>query len=251
MKFAEKSFEIRFCAALSAAIMPFNRNPQWFGMTQARERISGIDAMLKTRGRLLIFQFKAKHDEKFKLEKMQWRNLDRVGRRFPKSTFYVFPEAGDVAGAAAAACILKESWCCSASDLGSAFSGTAASSTLSLKPELSSLVKGRPYTRIPAQSVCQTLGCFCPPSWQSLSSLPDTDHRKYIHFSAGASREIGIDQPMPPFADKMVGIPIGDTERYLDDADPISSMLEFENLFGDGAKSNLAPGLWGLFLPQA
>jgi len=73
MRFSEKSFEVRFCATFSAALMPFNRNPQWFGMTQAQERMTGIDTMLSIGGKLLIFQFKAKQDDKFKLEQAQWQ----------------------------------------------------------------------------------------------------------------------------------------------------------------------------------
>lgn len=83
MRFSEKSFELRFCAALSAAMMPFNRNPLWIGMTQAQERANGIDTMIRVGGKLHVFQFKAQQGGAFKLDKGQWRCLDRIGKRYP------------------------------------------------------------------------------------------------------------------------------------------------------------------------
>lgn len=71
MRFSKKIFEIRFCASLSAATMPFNRNPKWYGLTQAEDRRNGIYAMLAVGGRLIILQFKAQHHGKFRLNAIQ------------------------------------------------------------------------------------------------------------------------------------------------------------------------------------
>jgi len=93
-KFIEKSFEIRFCAALSAALMPFNRNPYWFGLSQKQERRHGVDAVLqlakKRPGKLMMFQFKAKlsdkvYKDKIKLDKFQWSKLYDTGKEFSTS----------------------------------------------------------------------------------------------------------------------------------------------------------------------
>ncbi len=120
MRFAEKSFEIRFCAALSAALMPFNRNPQWFGLTQAQERKAGVDAILQQGGRLLVFQFKAAKKQNasspsvldFKLEIDQAKVLANFSKNHPQSTFYIFPGHGTVSQASAknCHCLLEQSY---------------------------------------------------------------------------------------------------------------------------------------------
>lgn len=163
MRFAEKSFEVRFCAALTAAAMPFNRNPLWFGMTQAQERISGIDTALRIGGRLLIFQFKAKSQSKFRLEKAQWRSLKRFEARYPGSTHYVFPESEDLAAAAAVQCLLNNSWCCPPSAIGPTFRSGAGTASLMLDAVKSQLTRRRPVASIPVKQACQKFGCFCPP----------------------------------------------------------------------------------------
>jgi hypothetical protein len=247
MRFAEKSFEIRFCAALSAAAMPFNRNPLWYGMTQAQERINGIDTMLSIGGHLLIFQFKAKSNSKFHLEREQLSNLTRIEARFPGSTHYVFPEANDMAAAAAAKCLLEKSWCCAPSKIGKTFKANAITTTLSLDPVQSHLAKARPKTFIPARTACETFGCFCPPAkartfghggqtyWLVPGPDPDAFHRGQFFIDPDGT---------------VSGIPIGDADGIAADRPSIRSVNDFEELLGERAWSNLERGLFGFFMPR-
>jgi hypothetical protein len=80
--------------------MPFNRNPKWFGLTQAQERKKGIDAVLGIGGSLILFQFKAQtivqSQGRIKIERDQLTKLTSVEAQYPNSTFYVFPEAQDI-----------------------------------------------------------------------------------------------------------------------------------------------------------
>lgn len=250
MRFSEKSFEVRFCAALSAAIMPFNRNPQWFGMTQAQERRTGIDTMLEIGGHLLLFQFKAKQNDKFILEALQWNTLAAISRKYPNSTYYVFPEAAGAKSAASVDCILKHSWCCPASDLGKSFKPSAASTTLSLDPTAASLIKARPKLSIAVQQTCQTFGCFCPPFWHDMCLKSGPNGRIYFLSPSGGYGPISTSQPIPEFAERLRGIPLGDVSSEGHDDHPLRTIEEFDKILGEGAKSNLAPGLLGLFLPR-
>ena len=244
MRFNEKSFEVRFCAALSAAIMPFNRNPQWFGMTQAHERVSGIDTMVRMGGHLLIFQFKAKRDGKFHLEKSQWRNIARINRRYSQSTYYIFSEIMDLSSAAAVPCILKHSWFCRALDLGTLFRKNAESTTLTLNMIASKLEKQRPKTSIGVKRACHTFGCFCPPMLRSQIS---PDGVAFFLFRSHRGGTLNPDQPVAPFPGELKGIPFGDGWWAPGgDVDPVTSAEPFERMFGDST----FPGLWGLFLPR-
>ena len=248
MRYAEKSFEIRFCAALSAAIMPFNRNPQWFGMTQAQERITGIDTMIKIGGRLTLFQFKAKQDQKFKLDKPQWRNLDRIARRYPDSVHYVFPEASNANEAADHNCVLNHSWCCSTAALGPSFSKMANSCSLELTPSASALKKSRPKNSIPAKTACQTFGCYCPPRWNAVMVANTADAETLAFFLRQTLPEADTDQALPPFRPARFGIPMGPQDPSDPNSSSISSSEHFEDLLGDAARQNLSAGLFGLFI---
>ena len=252
MRFSEKSFEVRFCAAFSSALMPFNRNPQWFGLTQAQERKAGIDTMLKTGGRLLIFQFKAQNkDGRFLLEADQWRNLSNFSKSHKNSTYYVFPEVGATSAAAATTCILKKSWWCSADKLGPFFSGTAKTKTITLDASNSKLKASRPKSSIAAKRTCHEFGCFCPPFWQHICIERDHSGKLLYLHSPQHHSEISSSQPFPPFGENFPGIPIGQTSSDgYDDSRPIQSVEELEELLGEEANSNLRPGLAGLFIPQ-
>ncbi|MGR9273721.1 hypothetical protein ACU8KI_03745 [Rhizobium leguminosarum] len=250
MRFSEKSFEVRFCAALSAAMMPFNRNPQWIGMTQAQERINGIDTMLRMGGRLHVFQFKAKQNELFKLEKLQWRCLDKIGRRYPRSTHYVFPEAGDVRAAAGLKCLLKHSWCVPAAKIGTAFRPGAETTTLSLDPSMRALTKKRPKTSIAGTTTCSEFGCFCPAAGAAIVYEHETNGGNLIYFFSGAASDAASTEVRYPPYSANRGIPLGDAPREATDGEPLRSSNEFEQMLGDDAEKDLAPGLFGLFLPS-
>ena len=213
MRFSEKSFEVRFCAALSAALMPFNRNPQWFGMTQAQERMSGIDTMLRKGGRLIVLQFKAKNNEKFRLEKFQWRCLSRIANRYPRSTFYVFPEAADAQQANSARCLLKHSWFAEAGDLGSMFKSGAETVTLSLNDAGGWVGKARPKMAVPALKSCQVFGCFCPPSWSVVIASTGRDRTTYFFLSPSGFSELDEVEPTITSEFEMLGLPIGDSAQ--------------------------------------
>lgn len=247
MRFAEKSFEVRFCAAFSAAIMPFNRNPQWFGMTQAQERISGIDTMLRHGGRLLVFQFKAKSKGKFYLEKSQWRNLARLERRFDDSTYYIFPEAEDVASAASVDCILKHSRAVYPSKVGKFFKGSANSTSASLDAGRDIVFRTRKKLDAPAPRICQEFGCFCPPGDGDFTVITRRSRGRISSFAVspdtGTFRAAGFRS--------IAGIPVGDVPMRDGEGSPIFSSDEFEEMLGEGSKTNLGPGLYGLFLPHS
>jgi len=248
-RFSEKSFEVRFCAALSAAMMPFNRNPQWFGMTQAQERTTGIDTMLRMKGRLLIFQFKAKQNKKFKLERMQWDCLDRIGRKYPGSAYYVFPEASDVKTAASVKCLLKHSWPVPASTIGKAFRPGADTTTVSLDSKSKALTKKRPGISISAKNACSVFGCFCPPAGTALVFRNSPNDGDLIYFSLSGGPDLERDDLLlPPFLDG-IGVVLGAGPEEDESVPPVRSSREFEQILGDYADRDLSPGLYGLFLP--
>ncbi|WP_152599662.1 hypothetical protein [Hoeflea sp. BAL378] len=250
MRFSEKSFEVRFCAALSAAAMPFVRNPQWIGMTQAQERMTGIDTMLRIGGRLQVFQFKAKQNDKFKLDKSQWRCLSGVARRHPKSTYYIFPEAEDVKTAASVRCLLEHSWCVPAARIGPAFRSAAHSATLSLCATSKALIRRRPVSSIAAKSACAEFGCFCPSAGTTIVYTRQRDDGASVHFSAGGAEGTRSSEP-PSTVDMFgAGIPLGDAPRDGDDRRTIQSASQFEEMLGEGAEKDLGPGLFGLFFPS-
>ena len=247
IRFAEKSFEVRFCAALSAALMPFNRNPHWFGMTQAEERKNGIDTMLEMGGYFLLFQFKAKNNNNFKIEKYQWNCLERTAQQYPGSTYYVFPEALNEKDAASYDCLFNHSWCSFPFDIGRAFKKGSDTVTLSLDTNTSALIKKRPKTSIPTHNACGALGCFCDNQyWREMFLY--TGYQMGPQFIFRPPHQIpSAKSPLPPFR-KQRGIPVGavPSERGRP---PIESSEDFERLLGD-EKSSLFRGLFGLFLPR-
>lgn len=250
MRYAEKSFEVRFCAALSAAIMPFNRNPQWFGMTQAQERKTGIDTMIQIGGRLIIFQFKAKQDQKFKLEKAQWQTLDNVSRLYPRSVHYVFPEAATTKEAAAHNCIMKHSWCSTTSAIGASFPRLANSTALSLEPTRAALVKSRPKISIPAKSACQTFGCFCPPHRNAIAIPNSKDDQRLLFFLQAAVSEAWLQKTATASGSAEFGIPMGEQDLPNPDRTSVTSVSQFETMLEDKAEKNLAHGLFGLLIHE-
>jgi len=198
-RFSEKSFEIRFCAALSAALDPGNRNPLWIGLTQAEERRKGFDTMLEKGGRLLIFQFKAKsRDGKFHIEREQWEVLSRIApktkKSAAKSVFYVFPDISILGEAKEARCILEKSWLSEVSPLSVAFrNDNVKSACVSLNVGKSWLERNRPSETIKVKESCKVFGklfsCFCDCSKSGSIALSryeksrETQEIQYLHFS--------------------------------------------------------------------
>jgi hypothetical protein len=252
MRFAEKSFEVRFCAALSAAMMPFNRYPLWYGMTQAQERASGIDTMLRHGGDLVIFQFKAKQGGKFTLERDQWRVLTSVARKYPESTYYVFPEAEDTITAASYGCLLERSWCAKVTDIGPAFRYSSKSVNLTLNAAAKSLEKKRPTKMIAVSSSCGMFGCFCTMDWSRSHLGRALARHEFLTYFFGLKLfgEPAGDVYAPALEGKRFGIPIGRKLDPLDDREPITERGQLERLFSDSAEHAFR-GLWGLFLPHS
>jgi hypothetical protein len=252
LRYAEKSFEIRFCAALSAALMPFNRNPKWFGLTQAQERKKGIDAALGLGGSLVLFQFKAKSGSRIKIERDQLTKLTSVEKTYPGSTFYVFPEAEDIHAAALADCMFTEAWCCTPSALDKKVDRTAHSAAFTLDAKASALTQARPKKSVAIASTCKSLGCFCCPPHPSRQDPRGLSRLIKFYLSSGR-----IDRELlhPSFAERRIGIPIGrGLPRGSMDRDDgpdrrtITSAEMFEELLGEGAHQNLGPGLQALFI---
>lgn len=255
MRYAEKSFEIRFCAALSAAIMPFNRNPKWFGLTQAQERRKGIDAVLGIGGSLVLFQFKAQSGSRIKIERDQLTKLTSVETQYPNSTFYVFPEAEDIHAAARTDCMFKEAWCCTPSALDGEIKKTTKSAAFTLDATASALTQARPKKSVSIQKTCKRFGCFCPSSTQQVFHDLRRSPRSLIRFLVGSWD--GRDLTDSSFAERGIGIPIGrdlqrgSMDRGVDaDTKTITRAEMFEDLLGEGAHQSLGPGLQALFIAQ-
>lgn len=253
MRYAEKSFEIRFCAALSAAIMPFNRNPKWFGLTQAQERKKGIDAALGLGGNLVLFQFKAQSGTRIKIEREQLTKLTSVAKQYPKSTFYVFPEAEDIHAAARTDCMFKESWCYTPTTLDKEVDKKAKSAAFTLDATASALSQARPKKSVAIEKTCRRFGCFCPSSTSQVFDDFRQSPGSLIRFMVGSWD--GRDLTDSSFAEREIGIPIGrDLPRGSrdrgDGADrkTITSAEMFEELLEEGAHQNLGPGLQALFI---
>ncbi len=255
MRYAEKSFEIRFCAALSAAIMPFNRNPKWFGLTQAQERKKGIDAALGLGGSLILFQFKAQSDSRIKIERDQLTILTSVEKQYSNSTFYVFPEAEDIYEAARPACMFTEAWCCTPSALDKEINAKAKSAAFALDVKASVLSQTRPAKSVAITSTCEGFGCFCPGSAHSVFSDRGRSPRPRLHLIVGSWG--GRDLTDTTFVDRGIGIPIGRnllggpvSREDGADARPMTSAEMFEELLGERANRNLGSGLQALFIAQ-
>ena len=253
IRFSEKSFEVRFCAALSGAMMPFNRNPHWIGMTQAEERKTGIDTLIRMGGRLIIFQFKAMNkDGKFRLKKDQWSRLHGVANTYRDSVYYVFPEIMDVKKADRLYCILKHSWLCGAADIGSAFSKKGnKSATLSLNAADKIVEKKRPTIEVKVQTCCSVVGCYCHPRPYAIYRYTDESSIKDLALLRFSDALVEYDLG-PLLRDNCTysGIPLGDSKGGGREEKPLESSGGFEKLLGDGADKNLSPGLFGLFLPS-
>lgn len=218
--------------------MPFNRNPKWFGLTQAQERKKGIDAVLGLGGRLLLFQFKAQTDSRIKIERDQLTKLASVESSYPGSTYYVFPEAEDIYVAARPDCMFTETWCCTPSALNKKISCAAKSASFAIDTKKSELSQARPKKTVKIERACKQFGCFC---LSLMHEVLDEQH----------------DLTDSTFAAKGNGIPIGiDLPRSSmegggdADAKVITSTEMFEKLLGEGAHQNLGPGLRALFIAQ-
>jgi len=256
MRLSEKSFEIRFCASLSTALMPFNRNPQWFGLTQAQERKAGIDAMLRTGGRLIVFQFKACRKNgsipSYTLEREQWEILNNFTRRHPNSAFYIFPEARDIREINTFRCLIEKSWYAEVGKLATFFSGNSHSTkTLTLDPQGRILHLGRSNLQIAVRTTCQLFGCYCTKKWHLICLEQAGDGQMSVFFLLSESNGLRrVDEPMFPVPDTLGGIAIGRPQNGIESL-PIESVDQFEELLGERANQDLKSGLYGLFLPNS
>ena len=256
MRYAEKSFEVRFCAALTAAYMPGDRNPQWLGLTQVEERKFGIDTFLDIGGQLIIFQFKAQQNKKIKVEHDQWQKLHKIERRYPKSTFYVFPEAGDIFAAESEPCLFSHAWCCPPSNFSSSFRIRGKSASFFLKPEPSRLERQRPPKNIVVQTTCKQFGCFCPPSAYDIIAIESiaSGYRTLFRLSTiGDGQGIVSDVALPPFGQSDMGIPFSrepeEQAKSDDGINPITSSEQFKRLLDYGTDNDWDRGIYGLFIP--
>ena len=250
LRYSEKSFEIRFCAALSAAAMPLNRNPKWFGLTQAQERRVGIDAVLGIGGRLILFQFKAWQKDRIKLECEQLKKLTAVQSKYPRSTFYVFPEAKDIYVAGRDPCLFPKAWVFKPNDVVSHASASQKSISFDLDVAKKRLRQYRPSVSVAVENACTRLGCFCNKTGeQLLDSLFDPD--SLLRFFAPAWGRLFSIADGASITDG-IGIPIARDPRGKElDVDPITSEEQFEALFGDhGDGKDLEPGAYGFFIPS-
>lgn len=229
--------------------MPLNRNPKWFGLTQAQERSAGIDTVLGIGGRLVIFQFKAKQKGKLKIERDQCRKLTNIELRYPNSTFYVFPEAEDIFVAGRETCLFRHAWCCLPSQLLSAFASSKQTTSFSLDRAGSKLTRQRPLVQRSVSTACTRFGCFCPPSQQQSSAAYGRLVVNLVSLLLAGKDEAKSDVVLPPFAENVFGIPIfGDPKEAYAGAEPITSAEQFEQLFNDNAYHDLHRGVYGLFI---
>lgn len=254
-RYSEKSFEIRFCAALSAAINPADRNPQWFGLTQMEERRVGVDTVLGMGGFFFLFQFKAIEkgsSNKFKLDIEQLYNLSKTATKYPDSAYYVFPDHDTIQAAAAPDCIFEVSRCVNVSK----FNGLRPPNiptkpktrTLTLNTRSNILtLRHKSVKTVPAETSCSSIGCYCSPSAHDIvSGLAGDKGSLFQIFARSVTSSVG-----GGLADiQALGIPIS--------REPISGVSEdvriktaeqFEELIGS-PKSTPIPGLRGLFLPS-
>ncbi|WCQ98936.1 hypothetical protein [Paracoccus aestuarii] len=263
MRYSEKSFEVRFCAALTAAVMPLNRNPKWFGLTQAQERRVGIDTVLGIGGRLIIFQFKAQQAKKVKLECDQLKKLTTVQKKYPRSTFYVFPEEDSIFAAGKAQCLFPSARVFQPRDIATSVYSGIDSVSFSLDATKKKLERKRPASSFPVCNACEKFGCFCNKSHHELlaSLLKPSGWLRFLAPSwDGIVRELGV-----TFPSAEIGIPIArdpgeadletrgpeerDPREMSARVEPITNEEQFEALFGDDAGGDLEPGAYGFFIP--
>ena len=98
---SEKSLELNICAELLHRIRsrPGCEKALWLGLTQAQERLYGIDELLKVGdGTLFMLQFKAPWSNsrvddlyRFYVNERQHEALEGLATQSPDAVFYVFP----------------------------------------------------------------------------------------------------------------------------------------------------------------
>lgn len=99
---SEKSLELNVCAELLQRIRtwPGCERALWLGLTQAQERRTGLDELIRNVGQgvALMFQFKApwpssRVDDcyKFSINERQHEALDQLAGQYPAAVYYVFP----------------------------------------------------------------------------------------------------------------------------------------------------------------
>jgi len=230
--------------------MPLNRNPKWFGLTQAQERRVGIDAILGIGGRLVLFQFKAWQSDRIKLECDQLKKLTAVQLKYPHSTFYVFPEAKDIYVASRDPCLFPKAWVFKPNDVVSHVSEGQNYISFDLDVAAKCLRQYRPSVHVSVDSACARLGCYCNTTRDKMleSALrPDS----LLRFFTPAWDQIRRTADSDSIVDS-IGIPIARNPQGLElDVEPITTEEQFEVLLGDReAGGDLEPGAYGFFIPS-
>ena len=99
---SEKSLELNVCAELLNHIRswPGCGRALWLGLTQAQERRTGLDELIRNVGYgfALMLQFKAPwpsskidHLYKFSINERQHEALEQLADKYPEAVYYVFP----------------------------------------------------------------------------------------------------------------------------------------------------------------
>lgn len=252
MRFSEKSFEIRFCAAFTAALTPYDRNPKWFGLTQEQERRAGIDTMVKIGGKLYIFQFKASKagiatNPYFHVEAEQCHALSKFTHNHPKSVFYVFPAASTVKQANATKCLIKDSYVVPAHKIASFFKGNKHKTrTLHLDQLKSNIYTNKIKNKESASTACSMFGCRCNAN-KPINYQLDNE-KNLIAFRGPLIIDESIFGSDTTQEEPSDGIELN---MQSDALDSIKSAQDFEDiLFADRVNKSLNNGVYGLFLPM-
>ena len=250
-RISEKTFELRFCSALSSAFMPFNRNPQWFGLTQGEENDLGLDAILKLGpGRILFFQFKVfGRNQRIKFCRLQHNNILKISRLLNVCINYVFPDFRCITAASSIGCILSHSLFCPVHNLTPAFRSHYQSVSLSLKSyhNVSILTNQFNVNGYPVESCCTRLGCFCKPA--ITSTINNYRNHPLFTLLLQDSPYIMASNDQVIFSkmfEKITPISFRHVVLKKDLDDDINVLKTFSEVIGHGS----IPGFYGFYIPD-
>lgn len=99
----EKTLELNVCAELLTLVRRNSPSAYWYGMSNWQEDELGVDEFIRSsRGRLTYLQFKSPHRLRqqglsvFGLNSEQFKNLSKLSRNRPHSTYYALPDLTDL-----------------------------------------------------------------------------------------------------------------------------------------------------------